>query len=423
MKLRWMLLALGLSQAIAGAVTAAAPTTAWVQMTADGAQVRAVVTGRCPDLEVDGRSAPMRQRAGSEDGFPNHICQADLPADARRAAVAGIALPIPKARPQRLVILGDTGCRLKGVVIQDCNDPIGGWPFAKVSALAAAQKPDLVIHVGDYYYRETRCPPLIAGCDGSPHGVKWPTWKADLFDPAAPLIAAAPWVFARGNHEDCERGGAGWFRLLDADHKARTCPGESATFMVPLDGLRLAILDTSDADDADVSRQQVSALAKRLQAIPKGGDPVWLITHKPIWSSRRDGQNVRDGGTNANLRTVAREQGLGQIELVVAGHLHNFTSLDFGPTRPGQLIVGTGGDRLDRGNPPPPAVGEVEIDGKSAQAFTMGRFGYFILERVAKPQGRRGAEPDDWNGTFRDLNDAVIARCAVRGGRLSCASA
>ena len=34
--------------------------------------------------------------------------------------------------------------------------------------------------------------------------------RAEFFDPARPLIARAPWVFARGNHEDCQRGGYGW---------------------------------------------------------------------------------------------------------------------------------------------------------------------------------------------------------------------
>ncbi|MDQ1741850.1 MAG: mycothione reductase, partial [Pseudonocardiales bacterium] len=87
-------------------------------------------------------------------------------------------------RPERLVILGDSGCRLKGGFVQNCRDP-GGWPFARIAALAAARRPDLVIHVGDYYYRETPCPAGNAGCAGSPYGDRWATWKAELFDPAA----------------------------------------------------------------------------------------------------------------------------------------------------------------------------------------------------------------------------------------------
>ena len=86
-------------------------------------------------------------------------------------------------------------------------------PFPRWPAAAAKFKPDLVIHVGDYLYRESACPPGNQGCAGSPWGDNWTTWKADFFDPAAPLLAAAPIVLVRGNHEDCKRAGPGWTRL------------------------------------------------------------------------------------------------------------------------------------------------------------------------------------------------------------------
>jgi hypothetical protein len=200
-----------------------AATVAWVQMAAGGAEIRLVTSAAaCPSVRVDGVKRATRQRAGPGDAFPNRVCAARLRIGDRRIMADGLALAAPRARPQRLVILGDTGCRLKGAYVQNCRDP-SGWPFARVAALAAAQKPDLVIHVGDYYYRETPCPAGNAGCAGSPYGDQWATWKAELFDPAAPLLAAAPWVFARGNHEDCKRGAAGWFRQLDAAPAARTC--------------------------------------------------------------------------------------------------------------------------------------------------------------------------------------------------------
>ena len=47
-------------------------------------------------------------------------------------------------------------------------------------------------------------------------------------------LEAAPWVFARGNHESCDRGWRGWFRMLDAGLNGYTpsCQGESAGFEV-----------------------------------------------------------------------------------------------------------------------------------------------------------------------------------------------
>ena len=59
-------------------------------------------------------------------------------------------------------------------------------------SFARSWKPDLVIHVGDYHYRENACPKDIAGCRDSPWGYGWDAWDADFFVPARPLLAAAP---------------------------------------------------------------------------------------------------------------------------------------------------------------------------------------------------------------------------------------
>jgi Calcineurin-like phosphoesterase len=147
--------------------------------------------------------------------FPITVCESTVPLDATRASVGTRTLPVPKARPQRIVLIGDTGCRLeKAFNAWQACDESGAWPFADVAATAARFAPDLVIHIGDYHYRETACPPMIAGCRGSPWGYGWDAWEADLFVPAAPLLAAAPWIVVRGNHEECARAGQGWFRLL-----------------------------------------------------------------------------------------------------------------------------------------------------------------------------------------------------------------
>ena len=113
-------------------------------------------------------------------------------------------------------MLGDTGCKIKlsDGAFQRCNDH-AAWPLAAVADAAASVAPDLVIHVGDYLYRENACPAGNAGCAGSPWGYGWDAWEADLFAPAAKLMAVAPWIVVRGNHESCARAGQGWWRLID----------------------------------------------------------------------------------------------------------------------------------------------------------------------------------------------------------------
>ena len=224
-----LLLAILAALACRAGTAAAAETTpfAWVQLVLDGVVVRAATSlSHGPSLTVDGRLAAMQPRAPADANYTLTLCQLMLPQGARKVSLGGTLLPLPKGPPQRILVFGDTGCRVKEGLVQACNDP-RGWPFAQVVRRAAAHHPDLVIHVGDYYYRESPCPPGERQCAGSPFGDNWATWRAEFFAPAQPLLKTAPWVFARGNHEACERGGRGWFRLLDAGPTPRTClPGD-----------------------------------------------------------------------------------------------------------------------------------------------------------------------------------------------------
>ena len=387
--------------------------TAWVQMVQGHAEARVVTaSATCPTILIDGHMHAMSERAAPNDDFANRICEAPLPAHTRSARIEGVRLPAARPALDRIVVIGDSGCRLKGTLVQDCNDP-SGWPFARVSALAAARKPDLVIHVGDYYYRETPCPAdKSQACGGSPYGDRWATWKAELFDPAAPLLAAAPWVFTRGNHEDCNRGGPGWFRLLDAAPAPRTCPAISDTFSLNIGGARLVIVDSADSDDRTAPPSLVSAFASRLNSVAdtRANPPAWIVTHRPVWNVMRNGETLSDGIVNATERAAVKDLDLAGVQMVLSGHVHNFSALDFGPTRPPQLVVGTGGDLMDPNDLPPPVTGPIALDGLTAQAFTMGRFGYFVFDR-------HGA---DWMGTFRDLNDAVAATCRLHARSLTC---
>jgi len=51
---------------------------------------------------------------------------------------AGINLPLPKPVVNRIVVVGDTGCRISiGNVFQACGDPTQ-WPFPVIASAAAA---------------------------------------------------------------------------------------------------------------------------------------------------------------------------------------------------------------------------------------------------------------------------------------------
>ena len=113
--------------------------------------------------------------------------RARFPPGTTRAAIDGVAVPLPKARPQRIVVIGDTGCRIdRGQHLPGCDDP-AQWPFASVARAAAATAPDLVIHVGDYHYRENACPAGQHRVPGSP-GATATTPGTRTLPPARPLL-------------------------------------------------------------------------------------------------------------------------------------------------------------------------------------------------------------------------------------------
>src|SRR6266853_1855600 len=109
----------------------------------------------------DGTAVPMAVRAEPAQPFGNvkpaefpvRSCEVAVPQGAQTALLDGKALTLPRGNPRRILVFGATGCRLLGATAQDCNDPTD-WPFARIATLAAAAQPDLVIHVGDYHYRE-----------------------------------------------------------------------------------------------------------------------------------------------------------------------------------------------------------------------------------------------------------------------------
>ena len=159
-------------------------------------------------------------------------CSAKMPYGALSATVGERAIPasMPK-ETDRIAVFGDTGCRLKGTWDQACNSP-ESWPLAQISRSIAAERPQLIVYTGDFYYREAACDPSnTALCAGSPApGAGLPFkdtatgWLADVFTPMASVLAAAPIVVVRGNHEACARGGNGYYIYFDPrDGTEGTC--------------------------------------------------------------------------------------------------------------------------------------------------------------------------------------------------------
>ena len=318
--------------------------TAWVQYGPDGPEARAVTAGACPALVIDGKAVAMQLRAPASADFPA-VCAAPVPKDSTSLSIDGRALPVPVAQPTHILVLGDTGCRIQGETAQACNDP-RAWPFAGLSAAAVALKPDLILHLGDYLYRESSCPKGNAGCAGSPHGDNWQSWNADLFAPAAPLLAAAPIIFVRGNHEDCDRAGAGYLRLLGPDSWNGACNPHLLPYEVKLDGTAIAVLDDSAAPDTSIDQAGLPAYADDLAALGKFG-PVWLALHRPIWGLISGPLNIPIGGNATMIAAAGSSLIPKDVALMLSGHIHTFEAINYDHGVPPQIVAGHGGDNLD----------------------------------------------------------------------------
>ena len=284
--------------------------------------IRAVVRPgtTCPEIRISGDEnlLTMAERPNpAKDDIEVRVCEASV--DRRKAGQASLTNSrktvswsafVRSDALDRVVVIGDTGCRNEQG--QEGCDASGGeegaagrgWPFARVADVAAKTKPGLVIHVGDFRYRHESGPDT------------WEDWKKDVFDPAAPLLAAAPWIIARGNHDLCFKTkggykGNGWPlffgpKLGDnpkncretADARAAAPPALPPYALDVMPELRLVVLDSSGSyygcaewgrafDDwtrggfADLFRP-----GGQDKADPQTGKAdqrrVWLVTHYPV---------------------------------------------------------------------------------------------------------------------------------------------
>jgi hypothetical protein len=363
-------------------------------------------------------------------------CEQTVPADAAHAAVGDAVLPLPRPATAKFALVGDTGCRIEdGHPPQACNDP-HAWPFAglahAVSELVAwltgepergdfgdlarsiaALDPDLIIHVGDYLYRESACPEDDEGCADSPYGYNWETIEADFFNPAEPMFRKAPLALTRGNHESCSRAGGVWFRFLDPRPYDGTCSNYTEPYAIEVGGLQLLMFDSSNASDTSVDPAQVAILRAQFDTVRRiAGKRSFFVTHRPVWafghSGVQNGQEVLFQD-NPTLQAASENQLPDGVIAVLSGHIHLFELLGFDASRPPQLVLGDSGTELDHAVTSP--LDGLEIGGATvASSTTQDEFGFATLE----------ASGEGWSFILRDLAGGVLRSCMLDGAQVRC---
>ena len=451
-------LLLGLLAACGGSDDTAAARTAdadvqaaWVEIGAAGQTIVRAVTASptCPKIAIDGALGTMdlRVAAGTvaqrttasaasdskPSAFPVTTCESRPAAGTREVDVAGRRLPLPKAEPQRIAILADTGCRLKKAdnAYQPCNDT-NAWPLATIAASIVAMKPDLVMHIGDYHYRENACPADIAGCKDSPWGYGWDAWAADLFTPAAPLFAAAPWVVTRGNHEECARAGQGWARFLDVRPYAApmSCDDpandNSANFSDPYavalgSDTQIVLFDSAKAGTAafgasdykfpiyQAQFQQVATLAADTSKTTLFANHHPILAFAPIAGAAPAPGNI---GLQAVMRTLNPTAYYPDgVKIALHGHVHDFQALSFASAHPATFVTGNGGDNVDLNLPDPFPASSTPAPGVVIASLThTNTFGFMMMEKNAA----------QWLYKAYTRDGKLMTTCTPSGSKIVC---
>lgn len=417
---------------------------------------------QCPDIHIDGQLYPMIERAtpaleplrttrtkpvdAKPANFPVRTCEFSIPNGSITVSVAGKSLPLPPLQIRRIVVIGDTGCRIRPAdqASQACNDP-AQYPFAAIAAAAARWHPDLVVHVGDYLYRENPCPSGQAGCNGSPWGYGYDSWQADFFTPARPLLDTAPWVMVRGNHESCNRAGQGWWRFLDPrplliDHDCNLPRNDklgnySDAYAVPLgESTQIIVLDTSNTINKPLSNDDPRAveyrkLYQQLAALSLLADRNFVANHQPVLgvAAQRDELAAQQDNSRQQIKISPGNAGLqsvfapinpklfpNNVDVLLSGHVHVWEQLSFANGYPSQFVAGFSGTQEDI--VPLPAqlpVNASPFDDAHVDHFSswVNGFGYMTMERL---------DAQRWKVQIHDKQGKVVNTCHIDGKSSYC---
>jgi hypothetical protein len=215
----------------------------------------------------------------------------------------------------------------------------------------------------------------------------------------------------RGNHENCNRAGLGFFRLLDPRPLPADCPQISAIYRVNAGALTFFVLDSGEASDTRSPDALVATYRAQFAGVdaPPG---AWLLTHRPMWGVVRIKNSVGLSmlvNDNTTLQVASGNFLPRGIGLVLSGHIHLFEALGFADRRAPQLILGTAGSSLSEAIATPlegHEIGGTTIAfGRTAQVFG-------VTEMTPGAQG--------WSVILHDEKNAVRFRCALTTGAVSC---
>jgi hypothetical protein len=407
------------------------PTITW------GKQRPVAMALRAPQAVVPARS-DSAQSDNKPSVFDVSSCEAEWPKNVHSAQVEGVDVPAPPQQINRILIIADTGCRLKASenAFQDCNDA-DKWPFQKVANSAAKVKADLVVHIGDIHYRESPCPEARTGCAGATWGYGWDAWRDDFFVPAQQLLSAAPWLFVRGNHESCFRAGQGWFRFVDAlpwtqerncNDPANDMKGDfSDPFVASISkNSQFLVFDSSKSsgkpykaeDLAFRKYQEQLKIAKQLTATKPES---FFINHHPLLAAAPspDATKFKAGGSGGLQSVFSSIEPTrlfpAGITVSMHGHIHLFEAISFETDHPVSLVMGNSGS-MNEGFAPNviQQTDRLYKDAVVENYASRSEYGFATMDRTEE-NGK-----DVWVLTEYTTEGIAVIQCQIKAAKSRC---
>ncbi|MDG7056149.1 MAG: metallophosphoesterase [Wolbachia endosymbiont of Meromenopon meropis] len=321
---------------------------AWSQVIPENKlSIRAIVDDNaCPVVNIDGKRMKMLNRSSNKnDCYIETVCELISEMSVKNISIDAIRIPTLSKKISKVAFIGDTGCRINTLFQQECNSP-DGWPLKKNLDSIASHKPNLIIHVGDFHYRKTKCR-NEKKC-GSIYGYNKEAWYADWFDPAKNILLQSSFLFVRGNHENCNRAYEGWFRYLDPyPFSSEKCENFVPSWFLEIEPMRFFVFDSSYSEDIFTVQNAINAFEKQFNKLTQVSfnKPTWFLTHKPLWRFlKKELFTLRNHGNLTQIEAFG-DKFPSNVTTVVSGHIHIAQILLMNHV-PNQIIIGNGGALL-----------------------------------------------------------------------------
>lgn len=274
-----------------------------------------------------------------------------------------IKLNLKNSEIWQISVVGDTGCRVRGKEIQNCLSQTE-WPLHKIMQEVANDKPQIIIHIGDFHYRVSCKESPLCEDLNSTLGYGFDSWVADWFNPNY-VTQNIPSILLRGNHENCQRGWEIWEKYL-APYSNSVCPKQDQTSITDLGDIIMINYDSSWISDEPLNQgnstkdqleitQELNKILQRLKVIdPLKQKKIFFLTHKPPYGvvPYKD-DKIKDhiiwSWVSPRFTQAIESTDLNQwVTVYLSGHIHNAQVIK--GQHPLQIVVGHSGSKLDEVN-------------------------------------------------------------------------